>query len=147
MFIMWKEFKIFATLFLLFFNKAVSLIIGLQFCQLCFRRDGGGSPGRGIPVHHNTRGYWPAAVLSGPEPDLSLRSAFLEKTSQPHQGEDGRSAGSASSWGFLIGHSSVIGFSTIKLFKIHLCFVYYSCVLGTTVGSTNLKIVPIALKH
>lgn len=58
------------------------------FVHLCFHSDGGGPPGGGIPVHHNTRGDWPAAVLSGPEPDLPVRSAIMEETSQPHEGKD-----------------------------------------------------------
>ena len=58
------------------------------FVNSCFCSNGGGPPGSGVPVHHNTRGYRSAAVLSGPEPDLPVRSAILEETSQPHEGEN-----------------------------------------------------------
>ncbi len=63
--------------------------IGVKvFVHLCFHSNGGGPPGGGVPVHHHPRGDRPAAFLSGPEPDLPVRSTIMEETSQPHEGED-----------------------------------------------------------
>lgn len=65
-------------------------VVSFFFCVfcVCFHSDGGGPPGCGVPVHHNTRGYRPAAVLPGPEPDLPVRSTVMEEASQPREGED-----------------------------------------------------------
>lgn len=55
---------------------------------MCFHSDGRGSSGCGIPVHYNSWGNWPPAVVSGAEPDLPVWSSIMEEESEPCEGED-----------------------------------------------------------
>lgn len=50
-------------------------------------RNGRSPSGRGVSVHYHSRGDRPAAVPSGPETGLSVRSPLLEETRHTAEGK------------------------------------------------------------